>query len=183
MLLFMYPGAYWLSSTPQLGWPFFEGDNFHPQENIEKMARGEPLTDQVSTPVDLRLLLSFMSFSSFEAWKLCVDPTCKTDLLKPGFWVLSVLVACFSDLEQNKTPQVGRTLRSSRPILMPDRSSTIHLSFFFFPSVFISSLWLSTYDIKGTLQTTAWLSARGSVEANKWRPANVWQRVAGSRVQ
>ncbi|XP_043968372.1 probable gluconokinase isoform X1 [Gambusia affinis] len=34
--------------SEKLGWPFYEGDNFHPQENIEKMARGEPLTDQVS---------------------------------------------------------------------------------------------------------------------------------------
>lgn len=34
--------------TLQLGWPLHEGDDFHPQENIHKMADGEPLTDQVS---------------------------------------------------------------------------------------------------------------------------------------
>lgn len=28
-----------------LGWPFHEGDDFHPQSNVAKMSRGEPLTD------------------------------------------------------------------------------------------------------------------------------------------
>ncbi|KAM4745046.1 putative gluconokinase isoform 1-T2 [Anableps anableps] len=41
--------------SEKLGWPFYEGDNFHPQENIEKMARGEPLTDQDRFPWLLRL--------------------------------------------------------------------------------------------------------------------------------
>jgi len=30
----------------QNGWPFLEGDDFHPQQNIQKMASGEALTDQ-----------------------------------------------------------------------------------------------------------------------------------------
>ena len=29
----------------RLDWPFYDGDDFHPQANIDKMARGEPLTD------------------------------------------------------------------------------------------------------------------------------------------
>ena len=29
----------------QLGWPFYEGDDFHSPANIEKMARGVPLDD------------------------------------------------------------------------------------------------------------------------------------------
>ncbi|XP_017269149.1 probable gluconokinase [Kryptolebias marmoratus] len=41
--------------SEKLGWPFFEGDNFHPQENIEKMTRGEPLTDQDRFPWLLKL--------------------------------------------------------------------------------------------------------------------------------
>ena len=28
-----------------LGWPFRDADSFHPPANIEKMSRGEPLTD------------------------------------------------------------------------------------------------------------------------------------------
>ena len=30
----------------QLGWPFFDGDDFHPPANIAKMSDGIPLTDQ-----------------------------------------------------------------------------------------------------------------------------------------
>lgn len=28
-----------------LGWPFAEGDDFHPQSNVDKMSEGRPLTD------------------------------------------------------------------------------------------------------------------------------------------
>lgn len=34
----------------ELGWPFYEGDDFHPQANIEKMAHGEALTDDDRWP-------------------------------------------------------------------------------------------------------------------------------------
>ncbi len=30
----------------RLGWPFFDGDDFHSTANIEKMRRGQPLTDE-----------------------------------------------------------------------------------------------------------------------------------------
>jgi carbohydrate kinase (thermoresistant glucokinase family) len=30
----------------ELGWRFYEGDDFHPAANVEKMRRGEPLTDR-----------------------------------------------------------------------------------------------------------------------------------------
>lgn len=33
-----------------LGWPFVEGDAFHPQANVEKMAHGTPLTDADREP-------------------------------------------------------------------------------------------------------------------------------------
>ena len=33
-----------LSGT--LGWPFFDGDDFHPDENIAKMSQGIPLNDE-----------------------------------------------------------------------------------------------------------------------------------------
>jgi gluconokinase len=33
-----------------LGVPFVEGDDFHDPENIERMARGEPLTDEMRQP-------------------------------------------------------------------------------------------------------------------------------------
>ncbi|KAE8292087.1 putative gluconokinase [Larimichthys crocea] len=41
--------------SEKLGWPMHEGDDYHPQENIEKMARGEPLTDQDRFPWLLKL--------------------------------------------------------------------------------------------------------------------------------
>ena len=33
-----------------LGWRFYEGDDYHPAANIEKMRRGEPLTDEDRRP-------------------------------------------------------------------------------------------------------------------------------------
>ena len=34
----------------ELGWPYLEADEFHSSENVAKMARGEPLTDEDRTP-------------------------------------------------------------------------------------------------------------------------------------
>jgi gluconokinase len=31
--------------SARLGWPFFDGDDYHPDENIAKMAQGIPLND------------------------------------------------------------------------------------------------------------------------------------------
>jgi gluconokinase len=36
--------------TDELGWKFIEADDFHPAANIEKMKRGEPLTDKDRQP-------------------------------------------------------------------------------------------------------------------------------------
>jgi gluconokinase len=33
-----------------LGWPFYDGDDFHPQANIDKMAQGIPLNDDDRQP-------------------------------------------------------------------------------------------------------------------------------------
>ncbi|XP_037339548.2 probable gluconokinase [Pungitius pungitius] len=41
--------------SEKMGLPLHEGDHFHPQANIEKMARGEPLTDQDRLPWLLKL--------------------------------------------------------------------------------------------------------------------------------
>jgi gluconokinase len=34
----------------ELGWPFYDGDDFHPQANIAKMRQGVPLTDDDRHP-------------------------------------------------------------------------------------------------------------------------------------
>lgn len=36
--------------SEQLGWQFYDGDNFHPLENVEKMQRGLPLNDSDRYP-------------------------------------------------------------------------------------------------------------------------------------
>lgn len=41
--------------SEKLGWPLYEGDDFHPLDNIERMARGESLTDQDRFPWLLKL--------------------------------------------------------------------------------------------------------------------------------
>ena len=33
-----------------LGWPFYDGDDFHPQANVDKMAQGIPLNDEDRQP-------------------------------------------------------------------------------------------------------------------------------------
>lgn len=43
----------------QTGWPFYDGDDFHPPANVEKMARGEALGDEDRYPW-LRLLAAEM---------------------------------------------------------------------------------------------------------------------------
>ena len=34
----------------RLGWQFFDGDDFHPPQNVQKMAQGTPLTDADRIP-------------------------------------------------------------------------------------------------------------------------------------
>jgi gluconokinase len=34
----------------ELGWPFYDGDDFHPPQNVAKMAAGHPLDDQDRAP-------------------------------------------------------------------------------------------------------------------------------------
>lgn len=43
-----------------LRWPFAEGDDFHPERNVEKMARGFPLTDEDRWPW-LRLVADWVA--------------------------------------------------------------------------------------------------------------------------
>lgn len=59
--------------SEKLGWPLHEGDNFHPQENIDKMARGEPLTDQDRLPWLLKLheVIERERSSGCEAFVIC----------------------------------------------------------------------------------------------------------------
>jgi gluconokinase len=54
-LVVMGPAGVGKTTTAQLlsarlGWPFAEGDRFHPQANIDRMSRGVPLTDAERAP-------------------------------------------------------------------------------------------------------------------------------------
>ncbi|HEX4456447.1 MAG TPA: gluconokinase [Polyangia bacterium] len=44
-----------LALADALGWEFLEGDDFHPQSNVDKMHRGEPLDDRDRAPWLARL--------------------------------------------------------------------------------------------------------------------------------
>ncbi len=39
-----------LELADALGWPFFDGDDFHPPANVDKMSQGVPLTDEDRWP-------------------------------------------------------------------------------------------------------------------------------------
>lgn len=70
-------GHTWLltASSLQLGWRLHEGDHFHPQENIDKMAKGEPLTDQVCVSVSSRTII-------FCHVNYCLDATDRTQQVR-----------------------------------------------------------------------------------------------------
>ena len=38
------------AAAARLGWPFLDGDDFHPPENVAKMSAGKPLTDDDRWP-------------------------------------------------------------------------------------------------------------------------------------
>lgn len=38
------------AAAAKLGWPFLDGDDFHPAENVAKMSSGTPLTDEDRWP-------------------------------------------------------------------------------------------------------------------------------------
>jgi carbohydrate kinase (thermoresistant glucokinase family) len=57
----------------QLGWQFYEGDDFHPQANIDKMQQGIPLTDDDRWPwlAALRAVIDLCSAQGTNAVLVC----------------------------------------------------------------------------------------------------------------
>ena len=53
------------SLARELGWPFAEGDDFHPEANVHKMASGSPLTDEDRLPW-LRSIRAWMTAQATE---------------------------------------------------------------------------------------------------------------------
>ena len=75
-------------TADKLGVPYYEGDEFHPQKNIEKMSHGIPLTDedreywleQMSQLIQTQLdadesgVLSCSALKEVYRKRLCIDP-------------------------------------------------------------------------------------------------------------
>jgi gluconokinase len=53
----------------QLGWEFYDADHFHPEENVEKMSNGIPLTDNDRIPW-LKALATLISSSTLQGQSL-----------------------------------------------------------------------------------------------------------------
>ena len=50
--------------SQRLGWPFLDGDDFHPPFNILKLSRGIPLTDEDRLPWLRRIAEEINKFES-----------------------------------------------------------------------------------------------------------------------
>jgi len=61
------------------GIPFYDGDDFHPTENIQKMERGEPLTDEDRMPW-LQILAN-----SIQTWNQHGDAVLACSALKKAY--------------------------------------------------------------------------------------------------
>jgi gluconokinase len=88
----------------QLGWPYAEADNFHPQSNVDKMAAGHPLTDEDRTPW-------------LEAIGRWIDERGAAD--EPGVVSCSGLKRSYRDLLRHGRPEVRVVfLEGSRELIM-----------------------------------------------------------------
>ncbi|KAG8130689.1 hypothetical protein E2320_017353, partial [Naja naja] len=65
----------------KLGWKFYEGDDYHPEENRKKMAEGIPLTDQDRIPWLCHLHEILMRFNLLIIKRTCIWTKCHFSLL------------------------------------------------------------------------------------------------------
>jgi len=75
--------------SERLGWPFLDGDDFHPRANVEKMSKGIPLTDEDRCPgldrlaeliadhlkKDQSMILACSALKQVYRTRLVVDPS------------------------------------------------------------------------------------------------------------
>ncbi|MBO1766057.1 gluconokinase [Allobranchiibius sp. GilTou38] len=111
----------------RLGWDFAEGDDFHPEANVEKMAHGVPLTDEDRWPW-LRAIGAWMDEHAREGRSAVV--TCSAlkrayrDLLREGrdrvrFCCIDVPV---EELERRLAVRTGHYMPAS---LLPSQLATL----------------------------------------------------------
>src|SRR5215475_14297351 len=71
-----------------LGWPFYDGDQFHPPANVAKMQQGLPLTDADRWPWLQQGLSAVLACSAlkqvYRAYLLLEDPEVKLVYLTNG---------------------------------------------------------------------------------------------------
>lgn len=110
-----------------MGWRFAEGDEFHPQANVDKMARGEPLTDEDRWPW-LRLIGDWVSETVSRGESAVV--TCSSlrrayrDLLREGRpEVRFCHITGDADLIEERMER--RTGHYMPPSLLPSQLSTL----------------------------------------------------------
>ncbi len=87
----------------RLGWAFFDGDDFHPPQNVARMARGEPLSDEdrrgwlaaLAALVDDRLAANAPAVlacsalkASYRAGLRCGDPRVALVYLRGSYGVI-----------------------------------------------------------------------------------------------
>jgi uncharacterized protein len=92
-----------------LGWPFFDGDDFHSQANIDKMAAGQPLTDADRQPwlQNLRTLIERQLAQGETAVIACsaLKESYRTQLLPPDSPIALVHLTGSYELIQERLQQ------------------------------------------------------------------------------
>jgi len=99
----------------QLGWKYAEADGFHPPANIEKMAAGQPLTDEDRKPW----------LAAIAAW---IDHQTATG--QPGVVTCSALKRAYRDFLRAGRPQVRLVYLKGSRDLIASRMAARHGHFF-----------------------------------------------------
>lgn len=99
----------------RFGWPFTDGDLLHPEVNIEKMERGEPLTDEDRLPW-LRAIGGWMDARLASG--------------EPGLVACSALKRSYRDLLLTPRPATRMAFLDIRPDVAAARLAARHGHFF-----------------------------------------------------
>jgi len=142
----------------ELGWHFLEADDFHPEENIERMRSGHPLTDEDRAPWLERLrdqikrsltagectVLACSALKRKYRQRLRVDDEVKLVFLRGSYALISeqlshrrghffdpaLLQSQFDDLEEPKPDESALTIELGRTPheLVKEIKEKLHLS-------------------------------------------------------
>lgn len=90
----------------ELGWAFFDADDFHPPENVARMAAGIPLTDEARLP-----------------WLRCLHDLLREQVRRgePAVLACSALKRAYRDILQAENPGVRFVYLKASPALIRER--------------------------------------------------------------